>query len=436
MSVAVLVMGQVQVVETTGQAAALAEGRPVVFTAPAGVVLDVDGRRTRCALFPGDTPLQLDAGKALGFSGEGIACAETAGQTVCRTGYGDVRAVCTSRLAPLDVARPEEAARHRVFVQAFTAGADSAEPARVLTDLAAANLDGAGPFDVVTSADVAELLDNEARKQALGCDQAGCLAELAGMLGADFIVSGHVAPGERRALVVDIRLIAAEDGRGVGEVNFVNRDLTTAAVRLNLALDVLTAELTGTKAPAVPPPYLGRTAVSGSTLVGAGALGGAALLAAGGLLSTTAGLYFVTPKVPVLPVHQSAFWMLAGVALMPGVAAACALVVDLASGATPDWRRALLVAVATFVVTLPAIGFATFVGLNTPFAYLVAQGRTSISEAEARALSQSPLGLGLVVGGFFAAGVPAVAASAALTAGAYIGAVELLPDEPWGEGAE
>jgi hypothetical protein len=61
-------------------------------------------------------------------------------------------------------------------------------------------------LDVVSRDEIATMLDAEAQKQLLGCDDTGCLAEIAGALDVDLLVAGSVTRlGE--GLVVTLQLI-------------------------------------------------------------------------------------------------------------------------------------------------------------------------------------------------------------------------------------
>jgi TolB-like protein len=61
-------------------------------------------------------------------------------------------------------------------------------------------------LDVVSRDEIATMLDAEAQKQLVGCDDTGCLAEIAGALDVDLLVAGSVTRlGE--GLVVTLQLI-------------------------------------------------------------------------------------------------------------------------------------------------------------------------------------------------------------------------------------
>ena len=66
-------------------------------------------------------------------------------------------------------------------------------------------LQRAGRFDVVTSDDVRRTLGLEAERQRVGCDEAGCLEEIAGALGAELVVFGELTKlGDTHILTINL----------------------------------------------------------------------------------------------------------------------------------------------------------------------------------------------------------------------------------------
>jgi len=61
-------------------------------------------------------------------------------------------------------------------------------------------------LSVISRDEIAAMLDVEAQKQLMGCDQSSCLAEIAGALDVDFIVAGAVTPLGQGS-VVSLQLI-------------------------------------------------------------------------------------------------------------------------------------------------------------------------------------------------------------------------------------
>jgi TolB-like protein len=68
----------------------------------------------------------------------------------------------------------------------------TASTAEVLTDVVATDLSQTGQVQVIARQDVLAVLGFERHKAQLGCMEQGCLAEIGGALGADFVVSGQV----------------------------------------------------------------------------------------------------------------------------------------------------------------------------------------------------------------------------------------------------
>ncbi len=65
-------------------------------------------------------------------------------------------------------------------------------------------------LSVVTSRDVVQVLGLERQKELLGCSTSSCIAELAGALGADALLSGTVAKSDRSYTLV-LKAIRATD---------------------------------------------------------------------------------------------------------------------------------------------------------------------------------------------------------------------------------
>jgi hypothetical protein len=79
---------------------------------------------------------------------------------------------------------------------------------------------GAADLRVTSQQDIAQVLGLERQKQLLGCstESSSCLAELAGALGVDLVLSGSVARSES-GFIASIRVIRADDGQLVASPN-------------------------------------------------------------------------------------------------------------------------------------------------------------------------------------------------------------------------
>ena len=83
--------------------------------------------------------------------------------------------------------------RPRLAILDLTANGASKELASAAGGVAASELDRLGVFKVITSEAIRDMLAFEKQRQMLGCSDAGCIAELGGALGADYLVSGKVS---------------------------------------------------------------------------------------------------------------------------------------------------------------------------------------------------------------------------------------------------
>ena len=83
----------------------------------------------------------------------------------------------------------------RLLVQEFTVRGVDPAIAEAITDGVGPEIDRRGYFRTLTSKDVQTILGLERQKQLLGCSPEGsnCLAELAGALGAPFVLSGTLS---------------------------------------------------------------------------------------------------------------------------------------------------------------------------------------------------------------------------------------------------
>lgn len=121
---------------------------------------------------------------------------------------------------------------------------DAVDPgvARTLTDLITTRVSQADGFVALSSADVKNLVELEGQKQALGCEGTTvCLAEMAGALGARFVVFGRVSPlGEQ--LVVNMSLLDVERVTPLKRTALQADDIGEVGARLDEAVGPLLTE--------------------------------------------------------------------------------------------------------------------------------------------------------------------------------------------------
>lgn len=81
---------------------------------------------------------------------------------------------------------------------------------RLLDELVVTALAEVGGYAVISTADVQAMLGYEKLKDAVGCDDVACFAEVGGALGAEFLLAGQVGPlGDE--LIVSLRMIEARN---------------------------------------------------------------------------------------------------------------------------------------------------------------------------------------------------------------------------------
>lgn len=140
-----------------------------------------------------------------------------------------------------------EPQRPKVAVLDFEANGTSAELATAATGLAANELQSFGAFEVVTSDMVRSVLALERQKQLLGCgdDEASCLTELAGALGADWLVTGRVSRvGE--LFTLDLSLIDARKARRESSITETARSEAELLGKIAAAVSRVMAPLLST----------------------------------------------------------------------------------------------------------------------------------------------------------------------------------------------
>jgi len=116
-------------------------------------------------------------------------------------------------------ASPDVAAKVRTLVMDLEAGKEQRELARALGQVVAEETARAPGYDVVSSAEIRAALSQEAERQIAGCDESGCLAEIADALDADLLVSGRVSLAPDGAPLLSLVLLNTRAVVTVGRVN-------------------------------------------------------------------------------------------------------------------------------------------------------------------------------------------------------------------------
>jgi hypothetical protein len=135
----------------------------------------------------------------------------------------------------------------RVMVPDFDSTGDGVSQADIetVTGLAVFQVSKVKRFDVISGKDIAELLQAEADRQAVGCESdSDCLAELAGAMNAKLILSGQVSRLGPR-IVIQLTLIDSETVEVKARQQIEARRTLDVPTLLKPALHRLTEEYGG-----------------------------------------------------------------------------------------------------------------------------------------------------------------------------------------------
>lgn len=143
------------------------------------------------------------------------------------------------------------------------AGGVDAKVAGALTETITQEVANAGFFSVLSSREVQTLVGFERQKQMMGCsEESSCLAELAGAMGARFVMSGTLAKlGE--AYQLSLQVLDSSRAQPVGRTVRIARELTALQAQIPFAV----AEATATPPPAPPSRVLPYSLMAGGGLL-------------------------------------------------------------------------------------------------------------------------------------------------------------------------
>lgn len=202
-------------------------------------------------------------------------------------------------VALLSILAAAAPARPRVLVLDLKNDGAPAALASALRDGLTSHLDERSEVEILSSEDVRRAADVAADRASVGCDTASCLAELAGAVGAEYIVYGNVAQlGE--LYVVTLNLMAAREGKTLARQTVETRVLEDVPASARKAGDALVDALlkaiaarasssssSASRLSASRPSPAGDTPLPAGVWIGGGVFGAGALLAAAG----TAGAF-------------------------------------------------------------------------------------------------------------------------------------------------
>jgi TolB-like protein len=120
-----------------------------------------------------------------------------------------------------------------VVLELEASGIESAQ-AELVGGVVAQTLSRFDTLEVVTTDDIRRVADFEAQKQALGCDQESCLAEIAGAMGAQYVIFGRLGALEE-SLLVQLNLFDAGAARPVAREDLRGKSLDELVDRMGPA---------------------------------------------------------------------------------------------------------------------------------------------------------------------------------------------------------
>ncbi len=168
-----------------------------------------------------------------------------------------------------------------VALLATPSNAVEAGEVELLTSMITASLSKSG-IDVISSADVKRMMDLEGERQALGCSETSCLAELADAMGAQHVVYGDIGTLGTQT-VLTLNLFDSSTGAAPGREVVVASSVDDLTARVPDATRALLSSMTIT--PAVRP----RVVVVGLQLRSASSSNSEPGVAAGPSLLTVGG---------------------------------------------------------------------------------------------------------------------------------------------------
>jgi hypothetical protein len=138
-----------------------------------------------------------------------------------------------------------------LFLEVDYGGEADSEMARTVGELVTVELASIGGIDLLTRDDLARALDVEAQKQAMGCEDDGCLAELADALDVAYVVRGLLTTLEDDFLLT-LHLFDRRVGRKIESIRAESGDLGGIRDRVRASVINLLRPIEGELSQALP----------------------------------------------------------------------------------------------------------------------------------------------------------------------------------------
>ena len=116
------------------------------------------------------------------------------------------------------------------------------EAVGIITNMVSAEMAGyEAHFEIITNADMRQMVALEAEKQSMGCaDDSSCLAELAGAMGARFVMFGEVGKLGKN-IIITLNLFDSQEAKAAGRVILRANSLDEIPDKVPPALDQIGA---------------------------------------------------------------------------------------------------------------------------------------------------------------------------------------------------
>jgi TolB-like protein len=159
-------------------------------------------------------------------------------------------------LALLLAAAPSQAeGETRLLMMDLTTTGVQDETAALVGELISVELSKFSDLEVFSGADVKRMVELEADKAAAGCEDTSCLADIAGALGARYVIYGRMGKLGSR-YIITLNLFDAEEAKAIARRDIKSADLDEVSDKLNATVDELVRPLVGNAAvdEKLPPP--------------------------------------------------------------------------------------------------------------------------------------------------------------------------------------
>jgi len=166
----------------------------------------------------------------------------------------DPKPAPTTTTTPPAAVKPAAVGRARVLVMDLKASEVPPTTVETVTNIIVSGLSTYETLDVISGEDVKKLVELEATRTTMGCNEdASCLAEIAGALGAQLVVFGAVGKlGD--ATVITLNLFDSQKAQALGRVSTQSKHIDRLPKRVAAKLHELVAPYHESNNLVMPPP--------------------------------------------------------------------------------------------------------------------------------------------------------------------------------------